>query len=253
MLARLSCPRHTGASGHSGFMVAALMLGGLSVSSSTAMASSANAGWSPPVSNAYTSFVEEAAQRFGIAPAWIWTVMRVESAGNPRARSRVGAMGLMQLMPATWAGLTARHGLGSDPFDIRANILGGAAYLRAMFDRYGDLASALAAYNAGPTRVDGWRKGTKVLPAETIAYVARIAPALQEADGTAQRSVPRATQDWRSVSLFTLHADRAFGSTAATLDQPATRIPAMSFHRNVAAPTAASPALFIPVSRQGAP
>ena len=64
-------------------------------------------------------------------------------------------MGVMQIMPATWAMLTARHGLGTDPFDVRANILGGAAYLRAMWERYGDIRLMLAAYNgqAEATRV----------------------------------------------------------------------------------------------------
>ena len=62
-------------------------------------------------------------------------------------------MGLMQIMPGTWAMLTERHRLGSDPFDVRANILGGTAYLRAMWDRYGDVSLMLAAYNAGPGAV----------------------------------------------------------------------------------------------------
>jgi soluble lytic murein transglycosylase-like protein len=74
--------------------------------------------------------------------------MRAESGGNPRAISAAGAMGLMQLMPATWRSLTARYGLAADPFDVHANILAGAAYLREMLDRYGDLPTALADYNA---------------------------------------------------------------------------------------------------------
>src|SRR3546814_6116906 len=82
--------------------------------------------------------VAEASQRFGIPERWIWRVMHAESRGNQRAVSRAGAMGLMQIMPPTWAMLTARHRLGGDPFDVRANILAGAAYLRALWDRYGD-------------------------------------------------------------------------------------------------------------------
>ena len=99
--------------------------------------------------------VAEAAQRFGIPERWIWAVMRVESGGRVRAVSSKGAMGLMQIMPATWADLRARHGLGADPFDPRDNILAGAAYLREMHDRYG-APGFLAAYNAGPGRYDDY-------------------------------------------------------------------------------------------------
>ena len=83
----------------------------------------------------YAGHVAEAAQRFGIPEAWIWAVMRAESNGDPGAVSRVGAMGLMQLMPGTWAALTARYGLGGNPWDARANIHAGAAYLREMLER----------------------------------------------------------------------------------------------------------------------
>ncbi|MFY8154721.1 MAG: lytic transglycosylase domain-containing protein, partial [Hyphomicrobiales bacterium] len=100
----------------------------------------------------YAAHVADAAGRFGIPERWIWAVMRVESNGDVRAVSSAGAMGLMQIMPATWANLRARHGLGSDPYDVRDNIMAGAAYLRAMFDRYGSATAMLAAYNAGPGR-----------------------------------------------------------------------------------------------------
>src|SRR3546814_18197215 len=100
--------------------------------------------------------------------------MRAESNGDPAAISRAGAMGLMQVMPGTWAGLTARYGLGDNPWDVCANIHAGAAYLREMVDRYRDLSTALAAYNAGPGRVDNWRPRGRPLPAATIAYVAQL-------------------------------------------------------------------------------
>src|SRR3546814_6479971 len=87
-------------------------------------------------------------------------------------------MWLMQIMPPTWAMLTARHRRGGDPVDVRANILAGAAYLRAMWDRYGDVRLMLAAYNAGPGRADAYAAGRRGLPAETIAYVRQIAPEL---------------------------------------------------------------------------
>lgn len=87
--------------------------------------------------------VTEAAQRFGIPVPWIYAVVRIESGGDPHAVSPAGAMGLMQIMPGTWVELRARHGLGSDPFDPRDNILAGAAYLRDMWDRYGNIGARL--------------------------------------------------------------------------------------------------------------
>ena len=78
----------------------------------------------------YAVHVADAERRLGIPEAWIWEVMRVESGGVSRAVSPAGAMGLMQIMPATWASLRARYGLGPDPFDVRDNIMAGAAYPR---------------------------------------------------------------------------------------------------------------------------
>lgn len=154
----------------------------------------------------YAAHVSEAAQRFGIPDAWIWAVIRVESRGNPRALSPVGAIGLMQIMPTTWTMLTTRFGLGGDPYDPRANIHAGAAYLRLMWDRYGDIAAMLAAYNAGPGRVDDWRSSGRRLPSETIAYVAQIAPAIGGAGVTPPVGVGLApAPSWRDASLF---ADR---------------------------------------------
>src|SRR3546814_17844195 len=94
--------------------------------------------------------------------------MRVESRGDVRAVSPKGAMGLMQLMPDTWASLRVRLGLGANPYDPRDNILAGAAYLREMHDRYGS-PGFLAAYNAGPGRYEEALAG-RPLPAETRAY-----------------------------------------------------------------------------------
>lgn len=124
----------------------------------------------------YAAEIAEAARRFGLPSAWIAAVLWQESHGDPTAVSRKGARGLMQIMPATWAALTARHGLGDDPFDPRANILAGAAYLREMHDRYGDPALMLAAYNAGLGRVNDWLRRGRPLPRETRDYVAAILP-----------------------------------------------------------------------------
>lgn len=139
--------------------------------------------------------IAEAAYRFALPEDLIRSVMAAESAGDLRAASRAGAMGLMQIMPATWSYLSRRHHLGSS----RANILAGAAYLREMIDRYGDLRLALAAYNAGPGRVDAYRKYARALPAETITYVARVTER-READAR-NMFVPMPT-DWRASRLF---------------------------------------------------
>lgn len=151
----------------------------------------------------YAAPVAEAAQRFGIPELWIWRVMHAESRGSRGAVSHAGAMGLMQIMPATWTMLSARHGLGNDPFNVRANILAGAAYLRAMWDRYRDVRLMLAAYNAGPGRADAFATGRRGLPAETIAYVRRIAPELGASDPTSSVPAPApAVPSWRDASLF---------------------------------------------------
>ncbi len=97
----------------------------------------------------YAAFIDEAAQRFELPASWIGAVLRAESGGDPRAVSPAGAMGLMQIMPATWDELRVHHGLGANPFDPRDNILAGAAYLRQLHDRYGSIRAMLAAYNAG--------------------------------------------------------------------------------------------------------
>lgn len=128
----------------------------------------------PSRNDPYGAFIAEAAQRFGVPEAWIRAVMRAESAGDVRAISSAGAMGLMQVMPATWAELRVRHRLGGNPYDPRDNILAGAAYLREMHDRYGS-PGFLAAYNAGPGRYEEYLAG-RPLPAETRAYVATLAP-----------------------------------------------------------------------------
>lgn len=125
-----------------------------------------------------SSHVREASQRFGIPEHWIFAVIRTESAGRVRAVSSAGAMGLMQLMPGTWARQRDRFGLGDDPFDPRDNILAGTSYLREMYDRYG-LQGFLAAYNAGPGRYEQWRDKGRDLPLETRRYVATIAPLLK--------------------------------------------------------------------------
>lgn len=132
-----------------------------------------------PARASIAGYVREASQRFGVPERWIEAVIRIESAGRIHAVSSAGAMGLMQLMPGTWARQRARYGLGSDPFDPRDNIMAGTSYLREMYDRYG-ATGFLAAYNAGPGRYEEWRDKGRPLPLETRRYVAAIATMLQD-------------------------------------------------------------------------
>ena len=116
---------------------------------------------------AFTAKVAELSARFDLSPSLIEAMVWQESRWNPNAVSPVGARGLAQLMPGT-----ARE-LGVDPRDPFANLEGGARYLRAQLDRFdGDLEKALAAYNAGPGRVE--RAGGIPRIRETQQYVASI-------------------------------------------------------------------------------
>ena len=181
--------------------------------------------------------VTEAAQRFGIPETWIYAVMRVESAGRTGAVSSAGAMGLMQLMPATWARRRLADGLGSNPFDPHDNILAGAGYLRELYDRYG-AEGFLAAYNAGPGRYEDWRDRGRPLPAETRGYVAKIAPRLQSASNPVAVSGALPLQpvhiSWAQSQLFAAHSAAndiriLFGSVC---HQPRSLSRAPDRHRN---------------------
>lgn len=151
--------------------------------------------------NPFATLVAEAAQRFGLPTLWINAVMMGESAGDVRAVSPQGAMGLMQIMPETWEDLRSRYDLGVDPFDPRDNILAGAAYLREMHDRYGS-PGFLAAYNAGPKRYEEYLATGRDLPLETQVYVATLAPMIgaQQVDGMV--TMARRERPWQESALF---------------------------------------------------
>ena len=156
----------------------------------------------------YAAYAAEAAQRFGVPAHWILAVMRRESAGDVRAVSERGAMGLLQIMPDTWDELRARYGLGRDPFDPRDNILAGAAYLRELHDRFGS-PGFLAAYNAGPTRYAEHLAKGRPLPKETRDYVAALAPLIGASVATERHEQSALlTVDWRAAPLFAAHTDR---------------------------------------------
>lgn len=122
--------------------------------------------------------ITDASARFGIPVAWIERVMRAESRGmtvwqGRPITSRAGAMGLMQLMPATWSDMRSRLGLGTNPHDPRDNIMAGTYYLRLMYERFG-YPGLFAAYNAGPERYGRFLDGSGGLPAETHTYLASV-------------------------------------------------------------------------------
>ena len=118
--------------------------------------------------------IQEAAQKYGLAPQLIEAVIRAESGFKVDAVSVAGAQGLMQLMPATAKDLGV-----TNPFDIRQNIDGGTRYLRQMFDLFdGDARLALSAYNAGPGNVQKY--GGDVPFPETRRYVARVLASVRD-------------------------------------------------------------------------
>ena len=132
----------------------------------------------------YEPLIREHAARHDLRPSLVRAVIQVESGFNPRARSPKGAMGLMQLMPAT-----ARELGVLDPYDPADNIRGGTAYLRQLLDRYdGNEELALAAYNAGATAVE--RYGRSVPPyRETRDYVRKIGSATRLNAGPARPAI----------------------------------------------------------------
>lgn len=125
---------------------------------------------------------EEAGRRYNLSPNLLKAVAKVESNFRPDVVSTAGAMGIMQLMPGTAAGLGV-----TDAFDPYQNIMGGASYLRQMLDRFdGDLRVALSAYNAGPGRVS--RNDGKVLPF-TENYVSKVLRNYTGGDITAGKAI----------------------------------------------------------------
>lgn len=196
------------------FLAGGLLIGGTSPGSAAAQTVS------PTVTNAVTSyaaFIDEAAQRFELPASWIRAVLQAESGGDPRAVSPAGAMGLMQIMPATWDELRVHHGLGADPFDPRDNILAGAAYLRQLHDRYGGVRAMLAAYNAGPSRYEASLAG-KPLPPETRNYIAALAPIFdKEPEAGATELVRPMAQSWRDAPLFATPPTRSNPTDTALL------------------------------------
>ena len=161
-------------------------------------------------SDRLSGMVSAAAEEQSLDPALLIAVMRQESAFRPCAVSVKGALGLMQLMPAT-----ARDLHVVDVFNPEQNIHGGAAYLRQLLDRYkGDLRLALVGYNAGPGRAD--QPAGSPYPRETQNYVANILAELGM--GPADRAAP-------SQEAAALESPVQNSETTAELDIPETLPP----------------------------
>lgn len=195
----------------------------------------------------FTEFVEQASRRFGVPARWVRAVLDVESARDARAKSPKGAIGLMQIMPATWEELRERYNLGNDPYDPHDNILAGTAYLRELLDRYGS-PGVFAAYNAGPSRYEEHLAGAS-LPDETRAYVARLANLL------AIELPPRWKSSGQSSEPATLFVTRS--DLMKTRDRLLAHVPSSGVATAISAPDV-SPmvprpiGMFVPRSDSGA-
>jgi soluble lytic murein transglycosylase-like protein len=196
----------------------------------------------------YADDVAEAAQRFGIPGAWIDAVIRVESDGDRRSVSSKGAMGLMQLMPENWTEMRARLNLGGDPFDPHDNILAGTALLRELHDRYG-APGFLAAYNAGPGRYEDYRDRHRKLPAETVVYVAKLAPMItgnvSEIRIGMASAVAADPLPWAFAPLFVMHSARPDGDDLAAPKPPSDSTPGAIKVSDLSAMTPQSEGLFV--------
>lgn len=180
-----------------------ILLGGLCITSivPAAVAAQSSPAATSTARSRYEIHIAEAAKRFRLPPTWIRAVLGIESAGDQRATSRKGAMGLMQIVPDTWSDLRARYHLGVDPYDPHDNIIAGSAYIRELVDRYGS-PGWIAAYNAGPGRYEASLQGRR-LPAETRAYAAIVASAISKG-GAAKATCSAASAEyrWRYAPLF---------------------------------------------------
>jgi soluble lytic murein transglycosylase-like protein len=148
----------------------------------------------PLVKPPYREFVEAAAARYGVDADLITSVIAVESNFDPKASSRKNACGLMQLLPETAARLGVRN-----IYDPQENIDAGTRYLRELLQKYNnDLVLALAAYNAGPERVQ--RYGRVPPFSETISYVRRVKRGYDKSKSKASTKTPTKAGTMASTS-----------------------------------------------------
>ncbi|WP_208089386.1 lytic transglycosylase domain-containing protein [Bradyrhizobium barranii] len=198
-------------------------------------------------SDPFADFIEDASRRFGVPVRWIRAVINVESAGDARARSPKGAMGLMQIMPGTWAELRLRYDLGNDPYNPHDNILAGTAYLCELRDRYG-APGLLAAYNAGPARYEEHLAG-RPLPAETQAYLQKLVPIIGS-----EIAAPSAVASLQpsAATLFVVRSQSS--KTAARLrpGRPLNQAPTAASVHDISAIVPQATGLFVARSDAGA-
>ncbi len=145
--------------------------------------------------NRWAPIIKEASQRFSIPEKWIRTIISIESGGRTMLFGRpitsgAGAMGVMQLMHDTYNDMSARNGLGNDPYNVHDNILAGTAYLRELYNRYG-YPRLFEAYNAGPGVLEAHMQHRIRLPEETVNYV-RMAVMSTASLAAAERAVAEA-------------------------------------------------------------
>jgi soluble lytic murein transglycosylase-like protein len=153
--------------------------------------------------------VNEASGRYRLDPDLVNSVIKAESGFNVRAVSPKGAQGLMQLMPGTASGLGV-----TNAFDPQANVEGGTKYLRELLERYNfDLVKALAAYNAGPQKVE--RFGGVPPYYETRAYVARVVKDFNKKKA-AQTSIAKNTRGAKHAAAKKLPAETSVQANAST-------------------------------------
>ncbi len=214
---------------------------------STQYLSHARRSYTPPgpASDPWGPYITEAAAKFDVPERWVREVMRQESGGNLFGRggelitSGVGAMGLMQVMPATYDELRGRYPeLGSDPFDPHNNITAGTAYIREMYDIYGS-PGFLAAYNAGPGRLDDYLTRSRSLPLETRRYVASIGPRIA---GTFPTTRSPGEQYAMNALPVQIPDGPRYGNGAAPGIETASYSPAVAAVLNAPSPAPSTPA-----------
>jgi cell division protein FtsN len=195
-----------------------------------------------PPSDPWGPYVQIAASRFDVPTKWIRDVMHVESGGHEYINGQLtvsgaGAMGLMQLEPETYQEMADRYGLGADPFNPYDNIMAGTAYIHEMYEVYGD-PGFLAAYNAGPGRLDSFMNYNKPLPDETTNYVAMIAPDIQgyypahrsEADQLALNTEPMGTstgilpRGYNPDAPAARNVEVAYAAPSESVSEPTARV-----------------------------
>jgi soluble lytic murein transglycosylase-like protein len=198
----------------------------------------------------FAAFVAEASRRFGIPAAWIRGVMRAESFSDAHAISPKGAMGLMQIMPETWAALRRRYRLGADPYDAHDNIMAGAAYLRELHDRYG-IPGFLAAYNAGPGRWEDFITAGRPLPAETRAYLTKLAPIVGGSAADDTVLLTTIMRSWTEAALFPAQGSNTSDDTKAAPRPRPSSMPNISPPQDWTGLAPQSDGLFVSLSSAG--